>query len=61
MKIKVRCCVPDCLNSSRWHILDYMYAVLMSRSLKPYVCVEHHHLFDDIDISDYDPVDDDRF
>ncbi|MBV9389778.1 MAG: hypothetical protein JOZ78_25425 [Chroococcidiopsidaceae cyanobacterium CP_BM_ER_R8_30] len=28
----------------------------MTHSLKPYVCVKHHHLFDDIDMSDYDPV-----
>lgn len=58
MKIKVRCCVPDCPDCSQWHILDYLYAVLMTRSLKPYVCVKHHHLFDDIDTSDYDPVKD---
>lgn len=58
MKIKVRCCVPDCPDASMWHILDYFYAVLMTRDLKPYVCVKHHHLFDDVDISDYDPVHD---
>gem|GEM_PF-3425883 len=56
MKINVRCCVPDCPESSKWYILDYLYAVLMTHSLKPYVCVKHHHLFDDIDMSDYDPV-----
>jgi len=56
MKIKVRCCVADCPDYSEWHILDYLYTVLVTRSLKPYVCVNHHHLFDDVDMSDYDPV-----
>jgi hypothetical protein len=55
MKITVYCCVPGCSESSKWNILDYLLAVLMSKSLKPYVCVKHHHLFDDVDISDYDP------
>lgn len=61
MKIKVSCCVPGCPDSSKWHILDYLFAALMTRSLKPYVCVKHHHLFDDVDISDYDPVVEDSF
>jgi hypothetical protein len=56
MQIKVYCCVPGCSEFSRWHILDYLFAALMTRSLKPYVCVKHHSLFDDVDISDYDPV-----
>ncbi|MFB2897431.1 hypothetical protein ACE1CI_31320 [Aerosakkonemataceae cyanobacterium BLCC-F50] len=55
MKIKVYCCVPNCSNYSKWPVLEYILAVLMTRSFKPYVCVEHHHLFDDVDISDYNP------
>jgi hypothetical protein len=55
MKIKVHCCVPGCSEFSRWNILDYFLAALMTKSLKPYVCAQHHHLFDDVDISDYDP------
>lgn len=55
MKVKVRCCVAGCPETDRWHLLDYLYAVMALRSWQPYVCAKHHHLFDDVDISDYAP------